>query len=125
MLLNFKCVQLCDASVPDDVQLVPGGCVHGDEVPLQLPHLSHHGQHLPPAPSPQVDSFFFTSFLSSSVPDPDPYFFGPPGSGSTSQRYGSGSLCHQAKIVRKNLDSYCFVTSSGSICFWASRILIH
>jgi hypothetical protein len=41
-----------------------------------------------------------------SVPDPpDPHVFGPPGSGSTSQRYGSGSgsFYHQAKIVRKTL----------------------
>ncbi len=50
-------------------------------------------------------------------PDPsDPYVFGPPGSGSgsISQRYGSGSGSdyHQAK-KKKNLDSYCFVTS-----FW-------
>jgi hypothetical protein len=37
-------------------------------------------------------------------PDPYPYVFGPPGS-------GSGSFRHQAKKVRKNLDSYCFVTS--------------
>jgi hypothetical protein len=56
-------------------------------------------------------------------PDPpDPHVFGPPGSGSrsTSQRYGSGSgscsgsgsgfFYHHAKIVRKNLDSYYFVT---------------
>jgi hypothetical protein len=37
-------------------------------------------------------------------------FFAPPGSGSTSQRYGSGSgsFFHQAKIVRKTLT--CFVT---------------
>jgi hypothetical protein len=33
-------------------------------------------------------------------PNPDPYVFGPPGSGSINQRYGSGSLYHQAKIVR-------------------------
>ncbi len=44
----------------------------------------------------------------SSVPDPDPpdpHVFGPPGSGSISQRYGSrsGSFYHQAKIVRKTL----------------------
>jgi hypothetical protein len=35
-----------------------------------------------------------------------PYVFGPPGSGSISQRYGYGSGClyyHQAKIVRKKL----------------------
>jgi hypothetical protein len=43
-----------------------------------------------------------------SVPDSDPpdlHVFGPPGSGSTSQRYGSGSgsFYHQAKIVRKTL----------------------
>jgi hypothetical protein len=32
-------------------------------------------------------------------PDPDTYVFGPPGSGSVSQRYGSGSgsFYHQAK----------------------------
>jgi hypothetical protein len=44
----------------------------------------------------------------SSVADPDPpdpHVFGPPGSGSgsTSQRYGSGSFYLHAKIVRKNL----------------------
>jgi hypothetical protein len=39
-------------------------------------------------------------------PDPsDPYFFGPPGSGSISQRYGSGSFYRQAKIVRKTMIS--------------------
>jgi hypothetical protein len=52
----------------------------------------------------------------SSVADPDdPHVFGPPGFGSgsiSSQRYGSGSFYHQAKIVRKiGIDSYCFVTS--------------
>ncbi len=40
-------------------------------------------------------------------PDPDPHVFGPPGfgSGSISQRYGagSGSVYHQAKIIRKTL----------------------
>ncbi len=44
----------------------------------------------------------------SSVADPDPpdpHVFKPPGSGSTSQRYGSGSgsFYHHAKIVRKTL----------------------
>ncbi len=41
-----------------------------------------------------------------SVGDPDPqspYVFGPPGSRSVSQRYGSESFYHQAKIVRKKL----------------------
>jgi hypothetical protein len=35
----------------------------------------------------------------------DPYVFGPPGSGSFSQTYGSGSgsFHHKAKIVRKTL----------------------
>jgi hypothetical protein len=51
------------------------------------------------------------SSLDTSVADPDPHVFGPPGSGSISQRYGSGfgsgfvsgsgSYDHQAKIVRK------------------------
>ncbi len=36
------------------------------------------------------------------VADPE-YVFGPPESGSISQRYGSGSFYHQAKIVRKTL----------------------
>ncbi len=40
-----------------------------------------------------------------SVADPDPCVFWPPGSGSINQRYGSGSgsLYHQAKLVRKTL----------------------
>ncbi len=38
-------------------------------------------------------------------PDPDPWVFKHPGSGSVSQRYGSGfgSFNHQAKIVRETL----------------------
>ncbi len=51
-------------------------------------------------------------------PDPDPHVFGPPGSGSISQRYGSGfgsgsgsgSFYHHAKIVRKTLIPTIFVT---------------
>jgi hypothetical protein len=42
---------------------------------------------------------------SRSVPDPDPpdpRVFWPPGSGSTSQRYGSGSFYHHAKLIRKH-----------------------
>jgi hypothetical protein len=53
----------------------------------------------------------------SSVPDPDPdppdpHVFGPPGSGSTSQRYGSrsGSFYHHAKNSKKNLASFSFAT---------------
>jgi hypothetical protein len=49
----------------------------------------------------------FTSYPIGSVPDPDPHVFGPPGSGSTSQMYGSGSSCKNSK---KNLDSFYFVT---------------
>jgi hypothetical protein len=43
--------------------------------------------------------------VNDSVADPDPHVFGPPGSGSISQRYGSesGSFYHYAKIVRKTL----------------------
>ncbi len=48
-------------------------------------------------------------FFSVAHPDPNlyPHVFGPPGSGSISQRYGSGSgsgsFYHHAKIVRKTL----------------------
>ncbi len=44
-------------------------------------------------------------------PDPDPHVFGPPGSRSFRQMYGSesesgsGSFYHQAKKNKKNLDS--------------------
>ena len=56
-----------------------------------------------------VDAIFFKGkSLPVSVADPDPdlpdpHVFGPPGSGSTSPRYGSGSgsFDHHAKIVRK------------------------
>jgi hypothetical protein len=46
-----------------------------------------------------------SALVSISVADPDPpdpYVFGPPGSGSISQRYGSGSgfFYHQAKILK-------------------------
>jgi hypothetical protein len=42
---------------------------------------------------------------STSVVDTDPYVFGPPGFGSVSQRYGSGSCSfyHHAKMLRKPL----------------------
>jgi predicted RND superfamily exporter protein len=50
-----------------------------------------------------INSF---SWLKISVVDPDPYVFGPPGSGSISKRYGSGSrsFYHQAKLVRKTIE---------------------
>ena len=51
---------------------------------------------------------FVFHLVTSSVADPDPpgpHVFGTPGSGSgsTSQRYGSGSFYLHAKIVRKSL----------------------
>ena len=56
---------------------------------------------------PHPDAFVFGSVADPDPnPDPpDPHVFGPPGSGSTSQRYGSGSgsVYHHAKIVRKTL----------------------
>jgi hypothetical protein len=60
-------------------------------------------------------------FVQASVPDPnprDPHVFGPPpGSGSIRQRYGSGSriLLSSSKSSKKDLDSYCFVTSFGKM----------
>ncbi len=62
-----------------------------------------------------VNLAVLNNVLKTSVADPDPHVFGPPGSGSgsTSQRYGSGSgscsgsgsgsFCHHAKTVRKTL----------------------
>jgi hypothetical protein len=53
-----------------------------------------------------LSSLFSTLFGSVADPDPDPpdpHVLGPPGSGSTSQRYRSGSFYHHAKIVRKTL----------------------
>ncbi len=49
--------------------------------------------------------FLLCNSLSVSFADPDPYVVGPPGPGSISMRYGSGSgtLYHQAKTVRKTL----------------------
>ncbi len=56
-----------------------------------------------------------------SYPDPpDPHVFGPPESRSISQRYGFGSaiiLLSSSKNIKKNLDSYSFVTSSGLFIF--------
>jgi hypothetical protein len=54
-----------------------------------------------------------------SVADPDPYVFGSPGSGSVSMRYRYRYtdpdwiriLLSSSKNSKKNLDSYCFVTS--------------
>ncbi len=56
----------------------------------------------------------FKTFVSSlvvvaGVADPDPsdpyvfFFFCPPGSGSISQGYGSGSFYYKTKIIRKTL----------------------
>jgi hypothetical protein len=57
-------------------------------------------QHFPCCPS---YLFILCSSVADPDPnqDPDPYVFGPPGSGfgSIIQRYASGSFYHQAKIV--------------------------
>jgi hypothetical protein len=55
-------------------------------------------------PAVFVQNNFFC--ITSSVVDPDPkdpYVFGPSVSVSEVPRYGSGSFCPQAKIVRKTL----------------------
>ncbi len=57
-----------------------------------------------------IRSFYVKTSVADPDP-PDPHVFGPPGSGSTSQRYGSGfcsgfesgSFYNHAKIVRKTL----------------------
>jgi hypothetical protein len=56
----------------------------------------------------KVDDILRKLSLTFSVPglnpdSHDPHVFGTPRSGSTSQRYGSGSFSYQAKIVRKTL----------------------
>jgi hypothetical protein len=61
----------------------------------------------------------------SSVADlnPDPHVFGPPGSGSISQRYGcgsgsgSGTFYYHGKNNQKNLDSHYFVTLFDFLSF--------
>jgi hypothetical protein len=74
---------------------------------------------------PTSFSAYFTPLQGSISPPSVPYVFGPPWSGSVSQRYGSSTNS------KKNLDSYqCCGSesesgSTGSTCFWASRIRIH
>jgi hypothetical protein len=55
----------------------------------------------------QLSCRYYLLVLVDSVPDldPDPHVFGPPGSGSISKMYGSGSgsFYNHAKIVRKPL----------------------
>ncbi len=66
----------------------------------QLSPSSHRSQpYLAKTPLCLTDCYL----LVTSVADPDPDVFGPPG--SISRRYGSGSVSfyHQAKIVRKTL----------------------
>jgi hypothetical protein len=55
----------------------------------------------------------------SSVPNPDPdppdsHVFGPP---LVRGMNPDPDPCHQAKLVKKNLGSYCFVTSFGLFIF--------
>ncbi len=69
----------------------------------------------------EYDDVFFKLFITSVAdPNPDPsnpYVFGPPGSGSISQQVQYGIwiriLLSSSKNRKKNLASYCFVTS-----FW-------
>jgi hypothetical protein len=58
-------------------------------------------------PEPRIRDLIYENLTSvfSSVVDPDPYVFRPPGSGSVSHRYGSGSFYYQAKIVGKTFIS--------------------
>jgi hypothetical protein len=49
----------------------------------------------------------FKNLFSTGVADPDLYVLGPLESGSVSQRYGSGSFCHQAKIVKPLFLLFC------------------
>jgi hypothetical protein len=79
---------------------------------LQL-HLSRWNYKEVPYPTPKYI-----------VPDPnldpdtpDPHFYGPPGSGSTSQTVWIRILLSSSKNFKKNLDSYCFVTSFGLFNF--------
>jgi hypothetical protein len=44
-----------------------------------------------------------SKMVTGSVADPDPYVFGLSGSEFISQRYGSGSFYHPAKIVKNTL----------------------
>ncbi len=75
--------------------------------------------------------FYSIFWILFSVADPDhPYVFGPPGSGSASvsQRYGSWSFYHQAKIVRKPwfLLFFDFLMTFYQCCgFGSARIRIH
>ncbi len=62
---------------------------------------------IPPPPSPTL-----LLWLETSVPDPpDPHVFWSP---------GSRSFYHQAKIARKTLGSYCFVTTFGLFIFFCT-----
>ncbi len=59
----------------------------------------------PPSPIALIIIHLLT-ILHPSVADPDPpdpHIFGPPGSGSISHSYGSGSFYHHAKTLRKTL----------------------
>ncbi len=71
-----------------------------------------------------LNTFFFPQ-MPSSVADPDPYVFGHPGSGSAIQSYGIRILPSSSKKSKKNLDSYCFVTSLWNFIFekWCKCII--
>jgi hypothetical protein len=50
---------------------------------------------------PRNESPFGSGTQKTSLEDPDPYVFRPPGSGSVSTRYGSGSGSSSEKDIRK------------------------
>jgi hypothetical protein len=64
---------------------------HADPDPAN-PDRYQFEAHVPVHISPENFYMLFKILeISVADPDPDPHVFGPPGSGSTSQRYGSGS----------------------------------
>jgi hypothetical protein len=67
--------------------------VHMPAIPLKRCSSASRERGSPSLEKPEIANIFL------SVVDPDAYVFGPPRSGSVSQRYGSGSgsFYHQAK----------------------------
>ncbi len=68
---------------------IPGRCRSSSSGGRQPAGSGDAGTHQTPAPhTNRLIAAKITSI--NSAADPDPYVFGPPGSGSNSQRYGSG-----------------------------------
>jgi hypothetical protein len=60
--------------------------------------------------SDKESSISTPGYLTTSVADPDPHVFGPPGSGSISQKLDPDPTISSSKNSKKNLDSNYFVT---------------